>query len=55
MHEIQQQVLLLSVDLHWAVVFDAVGVVEVSASPMAQVYTHARTHTGHAPADRQIL
>lgn len=45
MHEIQQPVFLLSGDMHWAGVFDAGGVVEVSASPMAQVFTHTYAHT----------
>jgi phosphodiesterase/alkaline phosphatase D-like protein len=37
MHEAQMPVLLLSGDMHWAGVFNAGGVVEVSASPIAQV------------------
>ena len=37
MHEAQQPVLLLSGDMHWAGVFNAGGVLEVSASPIAQV------------------
>ncbi len=37
MYEAGKPVLLLSADLHWAAVFNASGVLEVSASPLVQV------------------